>query len=57
MIRFILCQGIGFSPGSTQYVPTLGFSSGTPPVAGLGEAAMYALLLRRRRRLVGLERA
>jgi len=28
MIKFILAQGIGFSPGSVKYVPTLGFSIG-----------------------------
>jgi hypothetical protein len=28
MPKFILCQGLGFSPGSVKYVPTLGFSTG-----------------------------
>ncbi len=27
MIKFIIAQGIGFSPGSGRYLPTLGFSS------------------------------
>jgi len=33
MPKFILTQGIGFSPGSVKYVPTLGFTSSTviPP--------------------------
>ena len=31
MIKFIIAQGIGFSPGSVKYMPTLGFVSGTPP--------------------------
>lgn len=25
MIKFIIAQGIGFSPGSVKYIPTLGF--------------------------------
>ncbi len=28
MIKFILCQGIGFNPGSVKYLPTLGFVAG-----------------------------
>jgi len=28
MIKFIIAKGIGFSPGSTQYVPTHGFGTG-----------------------------
>ena len=28
MIKFILTQGIGFTPGSVKYMPTLGFSMG-----------------------------
>jgi len=32
VIKFIIAQGIGFSPGSVKYIPTLGFISGTPPV-------------------------
>ncbi len=27
MIKFIIAQGIGFSPGSVKYLPTLGFST------------------------------
>lgn len=27
-VKFILTQGIGFSPGSIKYIPTLGFSAG-----------------------------
>jgi hypothetical protein len=27
MIKFIIAQGIGFSPGSVKYIPTLGFAS------------------------------
>ncbi len=27
MIKFIITQGIGFTPGSVKYLPTLGFSS------------------------------
>ena len=32
-IKNIIAYGIGFSPGSTKWLPTLGFSSGTviPP--------------------------
>ena len=26
MIKFIIARGIGFSPGSVGYIPTLGFS-------------------------------
>lgn len=32
MVKFIVCQGLGFSPGSVKYVPTLGFSSSDAPV-------------------------
>lgn len=32
MIKFIIAQGIGFSPGSVKYMPTLGFSSGAAPI-------------------------
>ena len=32
MIKFIICQGIGFSPGSVKYIPTLGFVSDTAVV-------------------------
>lgn len=36
MPKFILCQGIGFSPGSVKYIPTLGFTSSgiIPPTPG-----------------------
>jgi len=27
VIKFIIAQGIGFSPGSVKYMPTLGFVS------------------------------
>jgi len=35
MIKFILTQGIGFTPGSIKYIPTLGFISGVviPPTS------------------------
>lgn len=32
MIKFILAQGIGFAPGSVQYIPTLGFGIGEAPL-------------------------
>ena len=32
MIKFILTQGIGFTPGSIKYIPTLGFSIGAEVV-------------------------
>jgi hypothetical protein len=32
VVKFILCQGLGFSPGSVKYVPTLGFTSSSTPV-------------------------
>jgi len=27
MIKFLICRGIGFSPGSVKYIPTMGFAS------------------------------
>ena len=32
MIKFILTQGIGFSPASVKFIPTLGFSVAAAPV-------------------------
>jgi hypothetical protein len=29
VIKFIIAMGIGFSPGSVKYIPTLGFVSST----------------------------
>ena len=28
MIKFIIAQGVGFSPGSVKFIPTLGFGTG-----------------------------
>ena len=28
MVKFIIARGIGFSPASTKWIPTLGFSIG-----------------------------
>lgn len=33
MIKFLMAQGIGFSPGSVKYMPTLGFVSGAAPTS------------------------
>lgn len=35
MIKFIIAQGIGFSPGSVKWIPTLGFSIGSAIVIAL----------------------
>lgn len=38
MIKFIIAQGIGFSPGSVKFIPTLGFISvveAGPPAGSL----------------------
>ena len=32
MIKFILTRGIGFTPGSVKYIPTLGFATGAAPI-------------------------
>lgn len=40
-IKNIICRGIGFSPGSISYIPTLGFSVGEEVVEA--EATWVAL--------------
>jgi hypothetical protein len=37
-IKNILAQGIGFSPGSTSFMPVLGYlgDGGDPPASGAG---------------------
>ena len=37
-VKWVLTQGIGFSPGSTRYIPALGFLAevAAPPAAGGG---------------------
>jgi hypothetical protein len=43
MIEMILCFGIGFSPGGTMYIPTLGFNTGFIPV-GATTGSRFLLL-------------
>lgn len=43
MIKFIIAQGLGFTPGSVKYLPTLGFVSGAVVVEE-GGASLLLLL-------------